>query len=225
MPRKKAKANRRRAPSMFRRKKSKIRKPLALKPHNFVERVEDVITLSSSTLNSDGHLTTAYAKAFKLDDIAQVASYKDLFDDYVLNKVVMELRYDTYYTGTTTADVPINPIYPQLLIKTDHNDASTGGVTWEVLKESEKSRLVQMRPSGKPISHVFKPACQIELYKTALGSAYGPKWNQQIRTIDSGVPHYGIKMQVKTNPPLSGALNLGKICIMYKYYFTMRNAE
>jgi hypothetical protein len=53
-----------------------------------------------------------------LSDIAQVASYKELFDDYVLNKVVMEIRYDTFYTGSTTADVPINPVYPQLLIKT-----------------------------------------------------------------------------------------------------------
>lgn len=204
--------------------KKRYKKKLALKSHAFVERVEDTITLNSNTLDANGNLGTCYSKEFKLDDIAQVAQYKELFDDYVLNKVVMELRYDTFYSGSTTADVPINPIYPQLLIKTDHNDAATSE-TWTTMKESERSRLVQMRPSmNKPVSHVIKPACQVELYKTALGSAYGPKWGQVIRTIDSAVPHYGVKIQVQTQPSNS-AIVLGKITIMYKYYFTMKNPE
>ena len=212
------KRTRRRAP-----RRTKFRKKLALKAHNFVERVEDEITLNSTTLNSSGNLATNYAKHFQLSDIPQVASYKDLFDDYVLNKIVAEIRYDYSMTYTTDSSNP-NPIYPMLIIKTDHNDSSTGsGSTWADMKESERSRLVQLRP-GKKISHVLKPAIQAEAYKTALASGYAPKWGQQLRTIDDTVPHYGLKIQVKTFPGV-GTVGLGKINIMYKYYFTMKNAE
>lgn len=197
------------------------KKKLALKAHNFVERVEDEIALNANTLDSAGNLTTMYAKQFRMNDIAQIASYKDLFDDYVLNKVVAEIRYDTFVSDNTYTNQS-NPVYPQLLIKTDHNDVSTQ--TWDQLKESEKSRLVQLRPAGRPISHVIKPAVQIEMYRTALTSGYGSKWGQIVRTDDTELPHYGLKIQVKTQPADSG-INLGKICIMYKYYFTMKNAE
>ena len=217
---------------IFRRRRTnfKIRRPrrkkkLALKAHNFVERVEDTITLNSSTLNASGNLTTNYSKHFQFSDITQAASYKDLFDDYVLNKVVAEIRYDyviPFLTAAAGVTNTPNPVYPMLLIKTDHNDAATGE-TWATMKESERSRLVQLKPGSK-ISHVLKPAIQIEAYKTALASGYAPKWGQQLRTIDDTVPHYGLKIQVQT-VGTSAAIDLGKINIMYKYYFTMKNAE
>lgn len=202
-------------------KRKRYKKKLALQSHNFVERVEDEIALNASTLDSQGHLSTMYAKQFRLNDIPQVASYKELFDDYVLNKVVAEIRYDTFVSDNTYTNQS-NPVYPQLLIKTDHNDVSTQ--TWNQLKESEKSRLIQLRPAGRPISHVIKPSVQIEMYRTALTSGYGSKWGQIVRTDDSELPHYGLKIQVKTQPGDSD-INLGKISIMYKYYFTMKNSE
>jgi len=211
----------RRSSRKFRKKKK-----LALKPHNFVERVEDTIVLNPAALNADGNLSTNYTKHFQLSDIAQANSYKELFDDYVLNKVVAEIRYDYKITSFNTGSAvyqPTNPVYPMLLIKTDHNDAATGE-TWETMKESERSRLVQLKP-GEKISHILKPAIQIEAYKTALAVGYAPKWGQQLRTIDDTVPHYGLKIQVQTSPVDLTNSNFGEINIMYKYYFTMKNAE
>lgn len=225
--RKRREPRRRRSKTLFvyRKRPSRRRKKLALKSHNFVERVEDTITLNGNTLNSAGNLVTNYQKHFQFSDIAQVASYKDLFDDYVLNKVVAEIRFDYDLTNSDNAagyQQIVNPIYPMLLIKTDHNDAATGE-TWATMKESERSRLVQLKP-GVKISHVLKPAIQMETYKTALASGYAPKWGQQLRTIDDTVPHYGLKIQVQTAAG-SAHLVLGKINIMYKYYFTMKNSE
>ena len=82
----------------------------------------------------------------------------------------------------------------------------------------------QLRPAGRPISHVLKPAVQTELYNIGGQIGYGSKWNQTIRTVDMDVPHFGLKIQVKTQPGDSN-INLGKVCIMYKYYFTMKNTE
>lgn len=200
------------------------KKKLALKSHSFVERVEDSIPLNNATLNASGNLITTYAKAFKMTDIAQYLTYKDLFDDYVLNKVVAELRYDTYVTDNTYTNQS-NPVYPQVLIKTDHNDINVGAENWTTLRESERSRLVQLRPaSSRPISHVIKPAIQVKIYSTEESDGYGSKWGQVIRCSDMDLPHFGLKMQVQTQGGDSN-INLGKISIMYKYYFTMKNAD
>ena len=206
----------------FRKKRRWRKRKLALKPHNFVERVEDRIPLNSSTLQADGTLLVNYKKTFQMIDIPQWSNYKALFDDYILNKVVLTMRFD-YRISTYTSATPItNEIKPLLLIKTDHNDASTG-VSWDDLKESEKARLVQM-VGGKTLSHVLKPAVQVEAYKTAIASAYCAKFNTCIRTIDDTVPHYGLKIQVKTAPG-PAVYDFGAINLEYKYYFTMKNAE
>lgn len=203
--------------------KKKYKKKLALQPHNFVERVEDVITLNNSTLNDDGNLITNYSRGFKMTDVGQWQQYKELFDDYVLTKVVAEFRYDTYVSDNTYSNQS-NPVYPQLLIKTDYNDVNTG-ITWSELKESEKARLVQLRPSmNNPISHVIKPCILTQIYNVNDTIGYGSKWNQTIRTVDMDLIHFGLKVQVQTQPGDSD-INLGKISIMYKYYFTMKNAD
>lgn len=222
MPRKQKKYGR---TKRGRRTKFYRKKKLALKAHNFVERVEDTITLNANTLTSAGNLLDNYSKNFQLADIPQAPQYQNLFDDYVLNKVVAEIRYDYDLTNSDNSagfQQIINPIYPMLLIRTDHNDAATG-YTWADLKQSERSRLVQLKP-GKKISHVLKPAIQMQTYKTTTATGYSPKWGQQLRTIDDTVPHYGLQIQVQTAAGNSSIV-LGKINIMYKYYFTMRNAE
>lgn len=204
------------------KKHRRPKKKLALRPHRFVERVEDRIPLNSSTLQADGTLLVNYKRTFQMQDIPQWGNYKNLFDDYILTKVVLEMRYNQQIATYTSTNPIVNEIKPLLLIKTDHNDASTG-VSWNDLKESEKARLVQMS-GGKVISHVLKPAVQVEAYKTLTTSAYCAKFNTTIRTIDDTVPHYGIKIQVQTQPG-PAVYDLGNISLMYKYYFTMKNAE
>jgi len=204
------------------RKRRRRRKKLALKSHSFVERVEDKIPLNSSTLQADGTLLVNYKKSFAMTDIPQWSSYKKLFDDYILSKVVLTMRYN-HMIATYSSSTPIvNDIKPLLLIKTDHNDSSTG-VSWDDLKQSEKARMCQM-VGGRPIDHVLKPAVQVEAYKTLTTSAYCAKFNTSIRTVDDSVPHYGLKIQVKTQPG-PAVYDFGSINLEYKYYFTMKNAE
>lgn len=218
MPRKRQVAKK----SKFRRRplRKKYKKPVALKAHNFMERFEATIDLNSSTLGVDGTLTNGYGRSFKLDDINQVASYKELFDSFVINKVVAEIRYDIT-TSTMIANNVGNPVYPLLLLKNDHNDVASQ--PWQTILESEKSRMIQMKP-GQKVTQVIKPAVQIEAYKTALASAYQPKWNCELRSTDSATPHYGFKLQLKTAPG-NANVDLGKLHITYKLYFTMKNGE
>lgn len=206
-----------------RKKYGRIRKPIALKAHTFMEKFEREIAVNSTTLLSDGTLSSGYAKSFSLDDIAQQQSYKELFDSFIIHKVVAEIRYDMFpqLYQSTSGYQPMNTVYPLLLIKNDHNDVT--GEMYSAMLESQKSRQIQLRP-GKTIKHVLKPAVQVEAYKTALSSAYQPKWNCELRSLDSSTPHYGLKIQLKTQPSQSN-LDLGKVHITYKMYFTMKNAD
>jgi len=215
MARKKARAQRNRL-NFRRRPRGRRRKKIALRPHYFVERVEDKIKLNSSTLQADGTLLVNYKKYFQMNDIPQWSNYKALFDDYILTKVVLEMRYNQQIATYTSSTPIVNQIKPLLLIKTDHNDASTG-VSWDDLKQSEKARLVQMS-GGRVVQHVLKPAVQVEAYKTLATSAYSAKFNT------TTVPHYGLKIQVQTAPG-PAVYDFGNISLMYKYYFTMKNAE
>ena len=203
-----------------RRLRYRRKKKVALKAHTFMERFEQEISLNSSTLGVDGTLLTGYGRTFKLDDINQAASYKELFDSFIIKKIVAEIRYDIT-TSTMIANNVGNPVYPLLLIKNDHNDVNANN--YQTMLEASKTRQVQMRPGSK-ISHVLKPAVQVEAYKTALSSAYQPKWNCELRSIDSSTPHYGLKLQLKTAPG-NANVDLGKIHITYKMYFTMKNNE
>ncbi len=220
MPRKKPDYGPKRRPRRRRRTKKKYKKKLALKSHAFMERFEQTIDLNSSTLGVDGTLISGYGRSFKLDDINQVASYKELFDSFVINKVVAEIRYDIT-TSTMIANNVGNPVYPLLILKNDHNDVAANA--WQAMVESEKSRMVQMKP-GQKVSQIIKPAVQIEAYKTTLASAYQPKWNCELRSLDSATPHYGFKLQLKTAPG-NANVDLGKLHITYKMYFTMKNGE
>ena len=220
MPRtKQARLNfRRKAKRKMRRKQ----KPLALKPHNFVEKFEQTIALNNTTVDANGTLSTGYGRYFTLDDIAQVASYKELFDSFVIRKVVAEIRYDVLWTASSIGGhEPINPIYPILLLKNDHNDVAPN--SYASMLESAKTRQVQLKP-GVTIKHVLKPAAQVEAYKTALASAYRPKWNCELRSVDSATPHYGLKVQVKTQPG-NASINMGQIHITYRMYFSMKNND
>lgn len=210
------------------RKNRKVRRPmsLALKPHNFVERcANDTLQLNSGSLDALGNLTTTWTRSFSLDQIAQVASYQKLFEYYTINKVVVEFRYKCagiYANTDPAAGQPINEVNPVLIFKVDHNDINADTVP--ELMESMKTREKQLTNSQPNFSIQIKPAIQSELYKTALTSAYAPKWGVKLSMADSNVPHYGLKVNIQC-PSATTNADYGTLLIQSKIYFTAKNNE
>lgn len=207
-------------------KKKRRATPLALKPHNFVERcANDLIQLNSGTLNAAGNLVTTWTRTFSLDQLAQVASYKKLFEYYTINKVVVEFRYKTagnYANTDPAAGHSMNEVNPTLIFKVDHNDINAD--TIPELMESMKTREKQLTNNEPNFSIQIKPAVQAELYKTVVTSAYAPKWGLKLSMADSNVPHYGLKVNVQC-PAGSTNADYGSLLIQTKIYFTAKNNE
>lgn len=205
-------------------KKRKRTIPLALKTHNFVERCQpqELIVANESA-------AVGLFRNFTLSQCLQVSHYQQLFEYYKINKVVVEFRYKgaetpayTTINGTGTQNNEIiNEINPVLYFKVDHND--TNADTLSVMKESMRTREHQLTNSKPNFTITLKPAIQAEAYKTAISTAYRPKWNQWLSTLDDTVPHYGLKCYAVAGA--GNSPNMGKIEVQTKIYFSVKCNE
>lgn len=191
------------------------RRPLALKPHAFVERriVESVLTPNGS----------GYFVSFALDDVYNKTSYQKLFEYYKIDKVVVEFSYkadgDPRRDVTQANQMGVNEANPLLYFKVDHNDITADSLA--TMKASSKTRKYQFTNDKPNFTIQIKPAVLDEVYKSSVASTYVPKWQQWLTTADLTVPHYGLKCYAIA----PGAAQYGSIVVTAKYYFTCKNNE
>lgn len=203
---------------MYRRK---VRKPLALKPHSFVERLPS----DTITINNEASAVGLF-KTYSLDLVPQAAQYKQLFEYYTLNKVVVEFRYKSLggvanLDQTVANRVPFNEQCPILYFKVDHNDITAD--TLATMKQSMKTHEHQFSNNKPNFTIQLKPAVQAEAYKSSVTTTYIPKWGQQLSTADGTVPHYGLKAYAVA--ATDSAVSSGQIEVTHKLYFTLKNNE
>ena len=202
----------------------RVRKPLALQVHSFVERctAQELIVANESS-------AVGLFRNFSLSQCSQVAHYQALFEYYKINKVVVEFRYKgaetpayTTINGTSVQNNEIiNEINPVLYFKVDHNDV--GADSLATMKESLRTREHQLS-NGKPnFTITLKPAIQAEAYKTAISTGYMPKWGQWLSTLDDTIPHYGLKVYAVAGA--GNSPNMGKIEVQTKIYFSCKCNE
>lgn len=201
-----------------------IKKPLALKMHNFVERTQPYqLTVAQESA------AVGYFRDFTWAQCLQVGHYASIFEYYRLNKVVVEFRYKgastpayTTINGTgTTSNEIKNEINPVLYFKVDHNDINSDSLA--DMKESMRTKEHQLTNDKPNFSIVLKPAILAESYKTTLSTAYMPKWGQWLSTSDDTVPHYGLKVYAVAG--LGNNVNMGTIEVTSKIYFSVKCNE
>jgi len=199
-----------------------FKKPLALKPHNFCERFEETIPLTSDVINAAGNLTTTSTKKFSFDMINQHPSYAELFDEYKINKVVATFRWSPSRNVRSTNNYYAPRLSPLLFFKVDHNDDTAD--TLADLKKSMKTHY-KMLKYDEPFTIQLKPASQI-LVDANIGNTFTPKWNRWITTQVLDVNHLGLKLQVQVPIEVdTNMIDAGQIDIEYKMYFTMKCNE
>lgn len=204
----------------FRKRKLRIRKPLALKQHNFVERKTTDLVMTVANESS----AVGMFKSFNLNEINNASSYKELFEYYRINKIVATFRYKA--SGDQARNDPnqyprINEVNPLLYFKVDHNDINSDSLT--VMRESMKTREKQLTNNQPNFTITLKPAVQAEAYHTALASTYVPKWGQWLSTDDGSVPHYGLKAYATANSDSTNSP--GQMIVSFKYYISFKNNE
>lgn len=203
---------------------NRIPKPLALKPHNFVERFEENILLTTPIINTSGNLANTVVKKFSFDMVYQHPQYAELFDEYKINKIVATFRWSpSRYVYVNTTSAYSSNLAPLLFFKVDHNDDSAQSLV--ELKKSMKTHYKTLK-YDEPFTIQLKPASQI-LVDANIGNTFTPKWDRWITTQVLDVNHLGLKLQVQvpTDVGTSSNYDMGRIDIEYKMYFTMKCNE
>jgi len=132
---------------------------------------------------------------FALNSLYSYSEFTTLFDKYRLDKAIVYIQMinnpNSTWPPNTSGGVNNNTnFYPKMWYINDHDDSST--TTIAAIKERVGVKCCVMKPNVvKKIT--IKPACAVQLYKTAVASGYGPKYGQYIDMANSEVPHYGLK--------------------------------
>lgn len=161
---------------------------------------------------------------FKLSDLYTYSEFTSLFDKYRLDKAVVYIQMisnpDAAMNTNVTNTYNSNNWYPKMWYINDHDDSATTSVA--AIKERVGVKCCVMRPN-KVKKIVVKPACAVQLYRTATTTGYGPKYGQFIDMANSDVPHYGLKTVFDT----LGIDPAGTYSFRYewKLYFTCKDVQ
>lgn len=146
--------------------------------------------------------TNSYDQAYvaSLDKVLSYTEFTGLYDQYRILKVVHKFRLinnpdantmPNQNTGTNAANM-----YPRLWYCPDYDDNTPNN--WTVLRERAKTKCKILQPN-KQISVAYRPACNLQVYRSAITTAYAPKWKQYIDVTQPDVPHYGLKWSVEVS--------------------------
>lgn len=153
------------------------------------------------------------AISFKLSDLENYGELTQLYDQYMITKVVLDFQWTLVATGGPTfpdRDGPNASYSPQLNLIRDYTDS--GAAISQDFRES--GRVIRKRiTANNPFRITLTPAVSANLYDSAVSTGYGPKWNTRINMTDANVPHYGVKFQI-----LCPATDIGFIQCTAKYY-------
>lgn len=209
----------------------KVRRPLALKQHEFVERTFDT-ELKIGT-EAGTYAATGLFKAFMANDIPQWDSYSKLFEQYKLNKVVVDFRYkcNSVPALLSGGSATINEVNPMLYFKIDHNDVNAD--TLQLMKKSTRTKIHQFTNDKPHFSISLKPASQKFLLRTINSGGIpigtnSPAWGQWL---DADGPtgdgsqalHFGLKAYAIGY--VDQYIHPGSILVSYKYYFSAKCNE
>jgi len=141
-------------------------------------------------LHQNGAVNLMFAIAFRLDDLAQVATFAALFDQYRIEKVKLHIKARNNAVMVANTASPNNAI-PSCLVVVDRDDA-TALATPDLLQEYDNC-----------VEFEGYESCTVELVPSVTRSLFAAGAFSGYETIDSdsvwidmantGVPTYGVK--------------------------------
>ena len=218
--RQKAKA---RAFSKMKRYRPRVRKPLAIKTHNFVESLS-AVDIDVQTVTAGGNVY-----AYAISEIPEWSHYKQIFKLYRINKVVVTFKKDisganVYNDNLSAQNQPYALQNVELSYLREYTDVSPSANLADFKKNSKVQQVIL---SNTNPSHTITltPAVQkLTTYQddveTTITKAQ-PVFKQWLDTTYDDLVHRGLIVHC-TGQNLSSK---GKIRMDAKVYFSCRNQD
>lgn len=147
----------------------------------------ETLALSS---NLTGEVTKGFS--FLLSDLAGVAEFTSLYDQYRIDYVTLKIMWSPKDSLTVDPNAPGQSIYPVLYYYNDYDD-DTAPSTLADIRERSNLRTVRISPN-RTININVKPAIASSVYQSTTATAYAPKWNTKLDAAYPDIPHFGLKM-------------------------------
>lgn len=171
--------NKRRRP----RKQRVPRKLVNLGTHYF-RRTATLTPLTAASTNAE--------IVFKFIDIPNETEFTNLFDQYMITKIVLKFMPEQNVSDVTNG---IGARVPTIRCASDPDGGS--GTSFEALGEMKHVDLYLNRPRTYTI---YNPSVATSVYESAIATAYGPKKKRWIDLSYVEVPHYSWKYALYNTP-------------------------
>lgn len=128
--------------------------------------------------------------ALTFSQLPGVADFSNLFDFYKITYITF-----TYHMRIAPdAQAAATAVYPRMWYCVDYDDGAPPA-SLDELRERAKTKMVILSPH-RPVRIGFRPSVLAETYRTAVSTAYAPKWGMWLDADQTNVPHYGLKVAI-----------------------------
>lgn len=135
---------------------------------------------------------------FTLGQVVNPSDFTTLYDLYRILKVVVKFRLinnpDATSLPFTAATTNAANCYPRLWYCPDYDDSNSE--TWTQLRERAKTKCKILKPNAH-VTIPVRPAVLSQVYRSAVTTAYAPKWKQWLDVAASDTPHYSLKWAIE----------------------------
>ena len=187
-------------------------------------------TTGTSVVSINSSVSEAQmAMYFTIGDLNNVTEFTNLFDQYMINMVIVTLKL----VGVPEATSPPNTntanygnYYPTVWYSPDYDDNSATTITQ--LKEYQFAKHKVLRPNQE-LKIIIRPRTAQQLYRTSVTTGYAVNFKKQwVDCAMTDVPHYGLKMAFDLEGITSAIVDVTQrpqIKVNAKYYLACRNAR
>lgn len=155
-----------------------------------------------------------------LTNNASVTDYQSLFDSYRINKVQIQMVYNS----NTQAQI-IGQGLPNIMLVNDYDDSASAGIA--TLSQYDSFKVIQMG-SGNKSSHFWTlvPKTQTSVLTTSGSSmSLMTRGNPWMDTAVPTVQYYGIKGYVDSQQNIVGPVAIGYVTFYVKVWCQMKNSR
>lgn len=214
----------------FRKRRSKIMRPMRMQIYKFKRTFEEFATISAaetSWVSNDNGLYKQFV--YQLTDVPGYTDFTNLFHMYKLTGASVKMYFSN--TGSEiTQDQQFSNSQLLMRIAPNNSGAAANPVTrplnqqWFNETQSTKKRLC-LNSMGKPLVTYTKLKQLSEVYHSAIDNDYTIKVPTWISTTEVSTPHYGLNCRldrVDGEALTTGFTNAQKIRIMTTLYISCK---
>lgn len=162
---------------------------------------------------------------FSLGNVPSSTDFSTLFDHYTLEQVDVEIDC----LQNTTAALPGTLVeMPSIMYVPDFDDAALPS-SGSQINEYQRARTWTFRGDGKPLKFSIKPRTAIQVFRSAVTTAYAAGAEGTPLNIGyTDVPHYGFKFWVDNMallPTVTSAFDSPVLRVKMKYHMKFQDPK